>query len=70
MRHYGRGMPAGRLLLWLDFPPGRWVFAGAKLSKKNQYGVFNDGKRSAVLAHRPVPLPGAVRRALEAIAAG
>jgi len=40
------------------------------VSKKNQYGVFNDGRRSAVLAHRPVSPPEAVRRALKAIAAG
>jgi len=58
-------------LSWVDFSRGCRAFAGAKLPEKNPYGVFDDGKRSAVLAtSKPVPLPGAVRRALEAIAAG
>jgi hypothetical protein len=57
------------VFVWVDFLPVGCVF-GAKVPKKDRSGVFNDRKRIAVSAHRPLPLPGAVRRAAEAIARG
>jgi hypothetical protein len=68
LRHDGRETLAGRVFLWVGFLPGGPVLASAKLAKKNPSGVFNDRKRIAVSAHRP--LPRAVRRAPEAIATG
>jgi hypothetical protein len=31
---------------------GCWTWQGATLSRVNRYGVFNDGQKNAVLAHR------------------